>query len=548
MYRLLSASQDAYIQNKYIKGVRCTDANTGQAGTLDLYSLYAETYVPTSNTGSIVSGVMIYNTGTYDPVREVSRLLIKFDYSQLTSLTSSVLDMNDSSFKAYMSMKDIYGGQTVPSNYTVEIIPLAKDWNEGRGSDVISYRQLDVCNFLTASVVNSTYVTWSLEGANASGSLTDGTDVDVWVSGNIGSGNQSLKTSQFFRRGDEDLWVDITQLVSASVAGILPNNGFRVSYTAQEENSDTTYFVKRFGTRHAYNDDLKPKLHIRYSGERIEDQTALSNFSSAPQTFYIYNKNDYGNYANFTSGSSVVSGANCLTLELAASHSVEYFTQSWSISHSASITHKTRSLDVFTASFIGSQHVIGENSQTGIYKSTFVIDPDMTSSLKAFLSGASSHEFKVSWKSLDSSITYAALYETFEYRFGTFSNVTDRNIVANITNLRQEYQSGDQVRLRVFVQNYDADMKAYKTYTQSQSVIIPNMYWRLRKAYENIEVIPYHEDATRLSFDHEGMFFDIWPGDLEVNIVYQIDFLIRSDSTGKDTYIENPGFRFKVVE
>ena len=548
MYRLLSASQDAYIQNKIIKGFRCTDANTGQAGTLDLYSLYAETYVPTNNTGSIVSGVLIYHTGSYDPVRELSRLLIKFDYSELQNLTSSILNLNDSSFKVNMSLKDIYGGQTIPSNFTVSIFPLAKDWNEGRGSDVISYRQQDVCNFLTASVNNTTYVTWSQEGANSTGSIDLGSNVDIWVSGNIGYGSQSLEVTQFFKRGDENLWVDITSLVSASIVGLMPNNGFRISYTVQEESASQTYFVKRFGTRHAYNSDLKPSLHVTYAGERIEDETQIASLGPNSQTFFVYNKNNYGNYLNFQSGSSTISGSNCIKLVIESSHSIEYVTQSWSISHSASISHKTRSLDTYTTGFTGSQHVIGTRQQPGIYQSSFVLNPDATIGLKNYLSGNTSSDFKVSWKSLDDSITYASTYQNFKTNFGDFSNVTERNIIVNISNLRGKYQSGDKIRLRVIAQNYNTDLMDYRTATESKSEIIPNMFWRLRKAYENIEVIPYDDEATKLSFDREGMFFDIWPGDLDINIVYQIDFLIRSDSSGKDTYIENPSFRFKVVE
>lgn len=537
MYRLLSASQDAYIQNKLIKNVRCTDANTGQAGTLDLFSLYNETYVPA------VSG-----TYTTSSVRELSRLLIKFDYSELQSLTSSILNINDPSFKVYLSMKDVYGGQTVPSNYTLSAYPLAKDWNEGRGFDVISFRHVDTCNFITASVVNATYVSWSQEGANASGSITLGDTVDIWNSGNLGLGSQSLEVTQFFRRGDEDLWMDVTQLVSASIAGIMQNNGFRISYTTEEELADQTYFVKRFGTRHAFDSDLKPLMHVYYSGERIEDGTELSFFGPTQQTFFVYNKNTSGNYVNFRSGSSVISGSNCLMLELAASHSIDYMTQSWSISHSASIMHKTRSVDTYTVAFTGSQYAIGATAQQGIYNCSFQIDPDQTASLKAFLSGNDSHQFKVSWKSLDGTMTYATTYQVFQYNYGDFSNVTERNIVVNITNLRYEYQAGDKIRLRVFAQDYDADLTHYHLPTQSKSVIIPNMFWRIRKAYENTVVIPWQENSTKLSYDSEGMFFDLWTNDFDINVIYQIDFLVKSDSTGKDLYIENPGFRFKVVE
>ena len=43
MYLALSASKDAYITNKIIgSSFRATDANLGQAGTLDLFKLYDE--------------------------------------------------------------------------------------------------------------------------------------------------------------------------------------------------------------------------------------------------------------------------------------------------------------------------------------------------------------------------------------------------------------------------------------------------------------------------------------------------------------------------
>ncbi len=537
MYRLISASQDAYIQNKLIKNVRCTDSNVGQAGTIDLYSLFNETYVPA------ISG-----TYTTSSVRELSRGLIKFDYDSLQELTSSTLNINDPTFKVYLSMIDVYGGQTVPSNYTLVLFPLAKNWNEGRGSDVISYRHLDTVNFLTASVLNETYVTWSLSGANSYGPLTSGSNVDIWVSGDIGFGNQYLGVSQTFKRGDENLWIDITQLVSASMVGLLENNGFRLSYTQEEEEAEQTYFVKRFGTRHAYNLDLKPLLHVHYAGDLIEDKTQLSFLGPGSQTFFVYNKNSSGNYANFVSGGLNITGSNCLLVELAASHSIQYQTSSWSISHSASISYMTKSVDTFRTYFTGSQFIIGTNQQTGIYNCTFELNPYTTQSLSDFLSGANEHSFKISWKSLDNSMTYATVYDTFQYNYGSFSNVNERNLITNITNLRYEYQKGDKIRLRVFVQDYDSDLKDYKLPSKSKSVIVPNMYWRLRKAYENVIVIPWTYDSTKLSYDNEGMYFDIWTSDFDINIIYQIDFLIKSDSTGKDLYIENPGFRFKVVE
>ena len=62
MFLILTASKDAYITNKIIdNSYRATDANTGRAGTLDLFKLYNESSIDGEN----------------NPI-ELSRILIKF--------------------------------------------------------------------------------------------------------------------------------------------------------------------------------------------------------------------------------------------------------------------------------------------------------------------------------------------------------------------------------------------------------------------------------------------------------------------------------------
>jgi hypothetical protein len=226
MYRILTASKDTYITNKIIAQVRATNANVGQAGTMDLYKLYDETYLP---------------SGTFSgsaPI-ELTRGLIQFDYSALQQLTSSVLDITTGSFQALVSMKNVYGGETVPSNFTLELLPLSKSFDEGRGHDVVAYRDVDSANWLTASM--SPLVTWSQPGAGATGSL--GEDVDTIVSASFVSGSTiSLGARQTFARGDEDLLIDVTPLVSASLVGLLPNHGFRLSsFLAQQSLLETMF-------------------------------------------------------------------------------------------------------------------------------------------------------------------------------------------------------------------------------------------------------------------------------------------------------------------
>ena len=82
MYLVITSSKDSYITNKVIdQKFRATDANVGKAATLDLFKMFDETSITGSNSGN-----------------EFSRVLIKFDYDKLTSLTSKNLNINDSSF------------------------------------------------------------------------------------------------------------------------------------------------------------------------------------------------------------------------------------------------------------------------------------------------------------------------------------------------------------------------------------------------------------------------------------------------------------------
>lgn len=525
MYRILSASQDTYLTNKYIAGSPSVETNVGQAGTLDLFKLFNETSVLDAS-GSVI------------PTTELSRLLIQFDYSNLQSLTSSFLDISDPSFKCFLELKNVYGGQTTPSNFDINVYPLAKSWQEGRGMDVIAYRDLDSANFLTASIQNGTSTLWAVSGAAGTGSLGESTD--IFVIGDIGAGSQSLGVSQHFDRGDEDLSLDVTNLVSASMSGQFINNGFRISFVSDLETDSTTYFVKRFGSRHVLDKSLQPRLLVKYDNQ-IQDSIHNAEFDLS-QSFFTYNMAN-GEYRNFYSGSNEITGANSLIMELAASRSVQFVTSSFSVSHNQDINHLTRSISYFTTYYTGSQFMSGDIPQVGTYSTDFELSTNQE--LINFLSGSKSYEFKVSWKSLDLSKTYASTYTTFKSLQGVTYNNQRRNWVVNITNLQTKYSNKNNVRLRVFVQDYDTEQTATKIPSETLSTIVYDMRWRLRGAYDKKVLIPFDE-STKLSFDGSGMYFDLYVSDLNINEVYQIDFEVKSE-TGKSTYLENDGFRFKVI-
>jgi hypothetical protein len=513
MYRLISASADCYITNKYIENSRSLDANVGQAGTLDMFKLYDETTV----TG--VSGAII----------ELTRGLIKFDYTDF----SGAFDISSPNFTASVRLKNVYGGQTTPSNFTLALYPLSKAFDEGRGFDVATYRDIDTANFLKCSTDTS----WSLTGAAATGSL--GQSVDVIVSGNLGAGMVGLGSYCTFERGDEDGVFNVTRVVSASLAGILPNHGFRLSFISQQEQDSVTRFVKRFGTKQALSKEIHPKLIVEYN-DQVLDTTSHPVFGVS-QSFFVYNSLR-GNVANFVSGGVQITGSNSLVLQLVASKSVSYYTSSYQANFAQIITHKTSSTTYFSQSFNASQY----NSQTGMYVINFNLDTVGNTYLSTFVSNSNEVGFDAYWKSLDGTVVFARKFVKFKTMQGEFSNSNEPNYFVNITNLKEKYSTTQDVRLNLFIQDRTQSVTAMRVTDAAKCTILNDVRWRLRKAYSKAIVVPFAE-STRLSSNAETMYFDIYMSDLDINEVYELEFLIKNDQ-GKDILISDHGFTFKVVE
>lgn len=527
MYRILTASKDTYITDKIIFGSRSIDSNVGLGATLDLFKLYDETTL----------------SGTTAPI-ELSRVLIKFDYAPLLALTSSILSPSGFNFKAYLSLKNIYGGQTLPNNFTLQVNPLARAWDEGIGTDIIAFRDLDASNWVTASR-NPTVSLWAVSGASQTGSIGD-TSCDYFVSGNIGFGSQSLTLTQSFSVGNEDLFLDVSSLVLASIWGNLPGHGFRIAFVDSQEQDQETRFVKRFGSRNAANKAFHPSLIVKYSGETISDDYLTPLFDTSNR-FHIFNQK-HGLNTNFVSASAQITGANCLLVELVASKSLPGYVTSWSQSHSQSITFLTTSLSYFSSSFTGSQLTFGNLAQTGAYYCDINLDTTTDSTLNSYVSAANYEQnFCVLWKSLDGNVLFSSGgYVRFTNHGADTSAFDPRNYVINMINLEEFYSQKEQSRLRVFIQDWEFNFTTQRLPRPATSKIFKNMYWQIVDAYTREVVVPFDENATKLSSDGVGMFFDFWFSDFSINKVYEFEF--KFVENGRTEVITNQGFRFKITD
>ena len=117
MQLIITASKDCYITDKIVDNKnRSKRSNTGRAATLDLFKLFEES-------GVIESGNFVTAN-----VSEKSALLIKFDYSEIGKLTSSILDIKGSTgFKAYLELQDVSSGLQKPFNFSAICNPLVRD-------------------------------------------------------------------------------------------------------------------------------------------------------------------------------------------------------------------------------------------------------------------------------------------------------------------------------------------------------------------------------------------------------------------------------------
>lgn len=288
MFKVLYASKDAYIQNRVINGTFQVSGNSGQAGSLDLFKLYG------------------YTSSGVTPNVELSRLMVQFDLQPLRDMVAAgQVDPGNASFSCRMHLYDVYGGQPTPDNFTVVVYPLSASFDEGHGRDVVYYSDYDICNWMSSSLASGS---WVVTGCASGGAYPS--HVDYFTS----SGSSNLGVQQTFIKGTEDLDVDVTLIVSATLARLLPDAGFRIAFIPSIENDQHSYFVKRFGSLQAFNAEKHPKLFVRFD-DSVQDDTE-NFFLDSPSYLFLYNYVRAATLGNLMSGSSQVTGKSSLALTL----------------------------------------------------------------------------------------------------------------------------------------------------------------------------------------------------------------------------------------
>lgn len=502
MYLALTASKDTYITNKIIgSSFRAIDANLGQAGTLDLFKLYDENKI----------------AGETNPI-ELSRILIKFDYGTLNELMSSKIDINDSSFKCNLVLSDVYGGQPTPTNFKVIVFPLSRSFDEGVGRDVVGFRDIDVCNFLTASVSTGIVEKWYITGANQQGVLGS-SDIDIISSGNLNDGNGvvNLWKEQTFTTGDEDLNIDITNIVSGTLAGLIPNHGFRISFSGSMETDEFTRFVKRFTSRNATNVGKRPKIIVTFN-DQIRDNH--ENFFFNEQGTLFLSNNVRGVPKNILSGTSLseISGNNCMKLTLTTGS--------------------------FTRQFNVSQFKYGSNYVTGVYYADVILNSYENNSIYSHLINSGSVDFTEIWGSNDGTVGFLTGSLTAYKPDAQQIDLDLERLTVSMTNMRASYEQNEQYRFRIFIEDITRQFISKKLPIENKGIFVEEIYYQVRDTDLNEIIIPFHDPGTILSNDTISHYFDFNMISLPRGRTYTFDFKIKRQ--GSEIIFKDVAAKFRV--
>jgi hypothetical protein len=497
MYKVLKADKDTYITDRVVESVRCMSANVGAAGSLDLFKLYAF-----SMSGSA-------------PNIELSRLLVHFDLSSLRSLVAAGrIDPSNPSFECRLKLFDVYGGQPTPTNFAVTVNPLSRSFEEGLGHDVVQYTDEDLCNFLSGSYAQGA---WLASGCGLGGGLPGTVDYATASAGAL------LTARQTFVTGEEDLDVDITAAISATLGGTVPDEGFRIAYTEQIENDTRSYFVKRFASRTAYNDAKHPRLIVKFD-DSVQDDTQLLVFD-ASCTMFMYNY-VLGAPANVTAGSQLT-GSNCVVLKLATAISGGWHELQYS----------------------GSQHRVGSSWVTGVYSASVVL-PSSDPVLVAKLQQSGSVDFIPVWSSPDGTVAFTTgSIVTARRTYAYASNQLPKKYAVSVYGIDGSVRTTDELFVRVHVFDHDSPLvKLTKFFKNMPGVVVRDAHYSVRDVASNAAAVPFDttKNSTRLSSDADGMWFKLDASSLTSGRSYVID--IKFATLGGEILFPNASSIFTVKD
>jgi len=518
-----TASVDTTITNAFMRDLntRATGANMGASDILEVFSVYGQ-----ASTGSV----------------ELSRILIKFPTAQMSDDRTAGDIPASGSVNFYLRMFNARHSQTTPRNFSLEVLPISRDWEEGVGLDMDEYFDFTNgnagCNWMSAS----TSAKWTIPGG------------DFYTA--------SWGNTVTFTKGNEDIDVDVTELVEEWMSGDeLSNYGALIKLIGTQEGffddrtsdasipnynngpilhnvtgATTSYYTKKFFGRTSEFFYKRPYIEARWNSSVADDRgrffysSSLAEEDDNPNTVYMYNYYR-GQLRNIPGDPSSV----YVDLYLPRSGSnVPADTSGDTSTAGGRLTISVRDSDICAGGFPAT----GSKVSTGIYKCTLSVTAGATPDKKLL----------DVWHGGDGGKTYFT--GTIFPKVHKASNYKpDKQYVTTISNLRSTYKDDQTVRFRLFVREKDWSPTIYSKATADiENYIIDSASYQIYRIADNLKVIPHNTGsdlATLLSYDVSGNYFDLDMSMLQPDYAYGMSFAYY-DPTLSSWVEQKERFKFRV--
>jgi hypothetical protein len=446
------ANKDNTITNAYQENlrIRATTSNMGASDILEVFSIYGQ-----ASSSSL----------------EASRILIDFPIADIIQDRNLKKIGLSGSVEFVLKLSNAVHGQSTPSNFDLVVSPLSSSWEEGYGLDMETYTDIGTSNWISASSTSG------------------------WT--NPGGDTLTTELKQNFFDGTEDLNLDITNLVENWIDGSIHPNGFLIKLTGSQENSNQSFYTKKFFGRGSEFFFKRPWIEARTKDFLKDDRDNFILSSSLLDvenlnTLILYNRVN-GKLKNIP-GIGTGSG---LQISLYAGTDLPQ--------QPALVLHN------------GQAKIDAGFYKTGIYTASVAVNTTSSYLFDVWFSGSSAES--------SGSIVYGTgSIATIKHDL-SFDNENIQYVV-NIKNLKSSYSPGEIGNFRIYARDKNWNPNIYHIASSySENIIINNLYYKIVRIQDNLEVIGYGTGSfehTKTSSDSEGNYFDLDMSLLERDYSYCI--------------------------
>jgi hypothetical protein len=491
-----TAFADTTITNAFKANMtsHATGSNMGAADSMEIFHIYGQAQGTSS---------------------ENSRLLVKFPTDNITSDRSAGSLPASGNVSFYLRMFNAVHPFTVPTNYTLMVKAISRNWDEGTGLDADSYSDYGYCNWVAAQSQSSGVTAWTTEG---------------------GDYQTSLYYSSNFVDGTEDLEVDITGMVEYWLAGTYTNYGVGVMLSSSHEVASSSYYSKKFFARSSQYFYKRPVIEARWDSADKDDRanffysSSLAGADDNKNTLFLYNyvRGQLKNLPHVSASHGEAGGTGSVYIHM----------YSGSADNSKPDTNSLIQVSV-SDEMSSSTPATGSWVSTGVYSVDVCMTAASTPVNRLFDVWCTGEIDDTQWHT---GSIYPELLEASDY------NPTPRH-VTKITNLKAIYHPDETARFRLFVREKGWSPSIYSKATAT----IPNLSidsgsFKIYRITDDYVVIPHGTGSTmetQLSFDVSGNYFDLDMELLEPGYGYAIQFAYYNGALS--SYVEQPeAFKFRV--